>query len=142
MHHGLLPALVAGLLIAPPSSVAQISAAYIGVASAWDDQPTSSALRAAKPAGVETRGYAGLSCDASDGGKLVNCRVTYAEPAGEGFDTAALSLVPQFRLRPDAVQIAEQTHSKVTVILGWPGEGGPCLPPNCTQEQLPPPSAR
>jgi hypothetical protein len=105
----------------------------------WAERPDTSAMQAARPAGVVSRGYAGLSCQAGAAGRLTNCKVQYGYPAGKGFDRAALSLVPIFRLSAETVAAAHYTGSRVSVMFGWGGDGGPCLPPNCSPIPPPPP---
>ena len=118
---------------------AQVTEPIVSVRTEWAAQPDEATIQAAKPAGVASRAYAAFSCDVGEDRDLINCRGFYEAPQNVGLRAAALTLVPDFRVSPEMAAIAHSSHSPVTLTIGWAGEGGPCLPPNCVS--VPPPPA-
>lgn len=84
----------------------------------WLDTPGQLSLWDAYPKRARRQHLAGfvvLACKAGPDGRLVACSAT-AKPAGEGFDEAALSLTPKFRMGPKAIdgrEIAEGTPIQI-----------------------------
>jgi protein TonB len=79
----------------------------------WLNRPGESDMARAYPQRARRRGLEGsatLDCLISDTGRLSDCAVVSAQPAGLGFGPAALRLAPQFR--------ADRTN-----VSGWPVSG-------------------
>lgn len=108
--------MVRGKLIAAAAAVACLAA--FGVAQAqdeggvvitdpsWTELPDPHELGEAYPkfaSWIDTGGSAQLMCRVTLQGSLALCEVVKATPAGLGFDRAALSLTPRFRLNPRTV---------------------------------------
>lgn len=69
----------------------------------WLRKPRPEDLLTVWPAEAWRKGLSGkatIGCEVSRMGALVNCKVLAEEPAGSGFGAAALSLTPQFVMRP------------------------------------------
>jgi hypothetical protein len=131
------------LLLAPLATVAraQIEPPIISLEhGSWSERPTEAEFEAAKPHGVVSRGYVILACRATAEGRLADCKPELEDPKGQGFGTAALSLVPRFRLDPRAAGFVHGAAAKVSVQFNWRGDGGPCYPPYCSFIPPPPPA--
>lgn len=100
--------------------------AFASVASAqeivdptWASMPDARAMGDAYPEFASRAAFAGeasLRCMVAPDGTLALCSVDSASPAGLGFDRAALSLVPGFRLNPRQVD-GEATKSSVRFTI-------------------------
>lgn len=85
----------------------------------WASMPDAQAMGDAYPEFASRAGLAGeasLRCMVAPDGTLALCSVDTASPAGLGFDRAALSLVPRFRLNPRQVD-GEATQSSVQFTI-------------------------
>ena len=99
------------------------------VAPSWATMPDARAMGDAYPefaSRLEFAGEATLQCTVAPDGTLALCQAETASPVGLGFDRAALSLVPEFRLNPRQVD-GEATKSSVrfTVRFRMPSEEPP-----------------
>lgn len=100
--------------------------AFASVASAqeivdptWASMPDARAMGDAYPEFASRAAFAGeasLRCMVAPDGTLALCSVDSASPAGLGFDRAALSLVPGFRLHPRQVD-GEATKSSARFTI-------------------------
>ena len=69
----------------------------------WSSVPNGEAMADAYPgfaSWIDVSGWAQLRCRSDLLGNLAECRAVKADPAGLGFDRAALSLTPRFKLNP------------------------------------------
>lgn len=85
--------LVAAIALAATAAAAQPRVGETHVR--WAEAPTRAEVAAAAP---ETPGRALLNCRLSGEGRLRDCRLVSEEPAFVGLRSAALSLIPRFRL--------------------------------------------
>lgn len=72
----------------------------VSAALPWVEAPSYAALALAYPAKAREAGLGGratLSCGLGEDGRLKNCQLADAQPAGKGFDVAAKVLARQFR---------------------------------------------
>lgn len=96
----------------------------------WASIPDGQTMGGAYPefaSRVEFAGEASLRCMAAPDGTLALCEVVSVSPAGLGFDRAALSLAPEFRLNPQQVD-GEAIKSSVRFTIRFrmpPGEPPP-----------------
>lgn len=97
----------------------------------WASIPDADTMAEAHPAFASMAGLPGvvtLSCLARADGNLTGCTVLRAAPAGVGFDRAALSLIPEFRISPRTVNGAEVGARVQFNIRFLPPEPKPVLP--------------
>lgn len=97
----------------------------------WASIPDADTMAEAHPAFAGMAGLPGvvtLSCVARSDGNLIGCTVLRAAPAGVGFDRAALSLVPDFRISPRTVNGAEVGARVQFNIRFLPPKPEPVLP--------------
>lgn len=96
---------------------------------AWLTKPDAAAMQAAWPTFANMAGLSGraeMLCTASAAGTLSRCRVTRAAPTGVGFESAAMGLMPRFKLRPRTVDgEAEGTQVRFTVVFALAKEPTP-----------------
>lgn len=95
---------------------------------AWASAPSNEDVMAVKPPGVTTRGAVTLDCISNEDGSVGRCGIISEEPKGVGLGAAALNLIPKYKLS----EADRKDHFRVLLSIGWPGEGGPCLPPLCS----------
>ncbi|MBU1385323.1 MAG: energy transducer TonB [Alphaproteobacteria bacterium] len=95
----------------------------------WASIPDAGAMGDAYPefaSRMEFAGEASLRCMVAPDGTLALCRVDTASPAGLGFDRAALSLVPGFRLNPRQVDgAATKSSVQFTIRFRMPSREAP-----------------
>jgi TonB family protein len=109
MQHHTLAAAVAVMAVLAGAATAQTPVAPRPVTITnpdWASLPDVETLGAAHPAFASMAGIGGsavLNCTARPDGGLTGCRVVEALPAGMGFDRAALSVAPDFRVTPRSV---------------------------------------
>lgn len=78
----------------------------------WIKKPTGAQVEKAFPKAALKAGQSGrvtLSCEVNGDGTVRDCSVVSESPAGMGFDAAALSLTPTFKMRstmPDGTPVA------------------------------------
>lgn len=143
-------ALIAVLAASAPVSEAMAAAGYTAP---WIFRnPTSSQLRAARPAGLIGYGAASFACIAAKGGGLEDCRLLQELPEGRGVEAAARSLLPLFRAGP-ATRNGALVEDNVLVTVSFPGprmtpvdklvtatvaERNAVAPPSTDDEEAPP----
>lgn len=94
------------LLASAGPSAAQDAPQQIITDPTWSEIPAPDDMGDAYPAfasAIATSGWAQMQCRVTLEGRLALCEVEKTVPAGLGFDRAALSLVPRFRLNPRTV---------------------------------------
>lgn len=92
----------------------------------WLRKPDPEAMYAAFPTGATAKkGNARLTCIVTVQGLVRNCVVATETPAGQGFGSAALTLVPQFLFRP-ATHDGKPVESEATIPINFDCEGAAC----------------
>lgn len=98
----------------------------------WASIPDGASMGEAYPAFavmIAADGDVEVVCRGDREGRLNNCRVLKASPAGLGFDRAGLSLTPRFQLSPRQVGGAATKASVQFVIRFRMGDDTPAPPP-------------
>ncbi|HWE47978.1 MAG TPA: energy transducer TonB [Caulobacteraceae bacterium] len=113
---------LAGTDVAAPSNAKR--AERFVVAAQWLNQPSSDDLRWAYPYSTAkgSGGYASMTCVVRDDGTLSDCRVVGETPPGRGFGSAALQLVPKYRMKPEDSDGTSVAGATVVVPIDWPFE--------------------
>lgn len=122
----LAAAVVTGLFLAGPADAQMVFKPVD-----WRAQPGAGDLAAAYPAGEIIAGFQAFGCRIGDDGGLSRCRpVTDPNIGGEAFAEAATSLLPLYRVAPDAPgRMADKgLYVEVPVYL-TPSGGRPVAPP-------------
>lgn len=92
----------------------------------WVRKPTGEDLRAAWPTAALRRGVSGqavLACQVNVQGGLEDCQVESETPAGYGFGSAALLLVPSFQMKPE-MKDGQPQVSSVRIPISFSNPGG------------------
>lgn len=118
-------------LASPQLAAAQGQAPLVQFPGKWAAQPNAGELEAARPANRSGRGYVDLFCGVDSQGGIGSCTITSEAPANMGFGKAALGLAPRYRLSMEGLA-TPSTPLSVHIWVAWPGDSGPCYPPNCT----------
>lgn len=72
----------------------------------WAERPSGEDLGRAYPAllsRLEIEGWAVISCDVADTGRLIGCKTVSEAPANMGFGPAAVSMAWRFKMKPQAI---------------------------------------
>lgn len=79
---------------------------------------------------IGSGGTAVLNCMALPDGALADCRVVQASPSGLGFDRAALSLTPRFRINPRLEDgVSSKSRVQFPIRFRLPPEENEPIPP-------------
>lgn len=88
----------------------------------WLKRPTQDQILAVFPTPAMRQGLDGeavIHCAITVEGKLTGCRVLSETPAGKGFGGAALSLAPQFAMRPPLRDGRPMPGGEVRIPMSW-----------------------
>ena len=128
--HRMIASAAAAALLAAGSAAAQAPQPVITNPD-WVKKPSADDLAAVWPAEARARGIDGravIACEVSEEGTLRKCVVASETPPGSGYGFAALSLAPQFQMRPKTVDgrpVAGGTvRNPVTLKTRGPEAGG------------------
>lgn len=83
----------------------------------WASAPGFADMRRAYPAGAAGEGYVVLRCEVERSGDLSRCAATKEQPERRGFEKAALSLTPLFRVAPDVMVRAPRNGKPIQVVV-------------------------
>jgi len=89
----------------------------------WTRVPTAAEVYAAYPPAARRArigGLAKLDCMVTIDGRLTDCRIADEEPSGQGFGTAALTLVPDLQAAPEPPPFAGRRFRVVVPIRFQP----------------------
>ena len=123
---------------------------YVSFMTKWLKTPSQPDYQAAYPKNAHGVGSVNLTCSVLADGSLGYCRVQAEAPTNKGFGTAALSLMPLFRVAPFQATSRPGALPQVSLTIRLQRLGEPtdiplenCLPPMCIREQwsLPRPSS-
>ena len=91
----------------------------------WDRAPTGAQLAAAYPRQAKpgTVGHVVLACHFSKTGDLKSCDTDVETPGGQGFASAAKSLIPLFHVDPAAAQGADLTKFHINLAIHFSAPG-------------------
>ena len=90
---------------------------------AWIKKPTVNEMESLWPSKANGRsGRAMLHCVVTVEGPLRDCWASDDQPAGAGFDAAALALAPSFVMKP-ATKNGRSVESHLNMPITWTGEG-------------------
>lgn len=84
--------------------------------------PTTSELNQYYPAGAKAASIAGtakVTCNVSEAGDLVDCKVLSESPVGYGFGEAGLSMTKLFKLSPELRDGKPVAGDKFTSSFDW-----------------------
>jgi len=84
----------------------------------WIEAPSFEDVRRAYPArGQGIEGFVALRCNVLRTGRLARCEASKEQPEKHGFNQAALSLVPRFRIAPEVMAKAPDNINPIQVVV-------------------------